>query len=263
MAVAGDLTWRCLHPFTLDQYPRERSSPSGTLDGAGRGEGPRSVAELHPGANGRAATLTHAPTMPSAPRGLVDQYLRLAAVLQKAQVERGVRTVSVTSALPQAAKTMAAVNLARILSESCGRRVLLVDADLRNPTVHQVIRIANDVGLGDVLQSTTHGLPFIEVSPLLSVLTAGQSEASLTAPASERMRLLLDDCADRFDWLLLDSPPLGVPPDVPLLAHRSDAVLFVIDAESEPFPVVERALAALGRNCVIGTVLSGIPEYGV
>ena len=77
----------------------------------------------------------------------LEQYRRLAAVLHEDQVQRQLKTVMITSALPQEGKTLTLVNLALTLSESYARRVLVIDADLRWPGLHTVLDIPNDRGL--------------------------------------------------------------------------------------------------------------------
>src|SRR5262245_8289896 len=118
----------------------------------------------------------------------VEQYRRLAASLHDAQIAKGLKVVTVTSALPRDGKTLTTVNLALTLSESYSRRVLVIDADLRRPAVHQILGLRNRAGLNEVLHGEIQELPFITVSPTLTVLTAGRSQsAPLAGLASERM----------------------------------------------------------------------------
>lgn len=188
-----------------------------------------------------------------------EQYRRLAAALHDAQVEKGLKTLMVTSAVPKDGKTLTVVNLALTLSESYGRRVLLVDADLRRPSVHEVLGTHNERGLSEVLASNRMELPLHQVSDRLWVLPAGRSEESpLAALSSDRMRKFLDDVAGRFDWVLLDTPPVGLLPDAQVLGRLVHAAIFVIRARVTPFAAVDRAIADLGRECIIGTVLNGV-----
>ena len=99
----------------------------------------------------------------------VEQYRRLAGTLHELQVEQGLKTLMVTSALPKEGKTLTVVNLALTLSESCRRRVLLIDADLRRPFIHEVFQLPNVRGLNDVLGSERGELPLQPVSEHLSV----------------------------------------------------------------------------------------------
>jgi Mrp family chromosome partitioning ATPase len=121
--------------------------------------------------------------------------------------------------------------------------------------------VRNQIGLSEALHGDWHELPLIEVSPLLTLLPAGQPEPNpLAALTSARMRVLLDECAALFDWVVLDTPPVGLLPDAQLLARLTQAVVFVIGAGSTPFPVAEKAIAELGRECIIGTILNGLEE---
>lgn len=191
-----------------------------------------------------------------------EQYRRLAATLHEAQAEKGLKTVMVTSAVPREGKTLTTVNLAYTLSESYGRRVLLIDADLRRPSIHDVLGLRNDRGgLSDVLRSDRLEAPTIQVTPRLSVLLSGRPDQNpLAGLSSERMRALLADAGSRFDWVLLDTPPVGLLTDAQVLGRIAQAAIFVIRAGSTPFAAVQRAIDDLGRDCVIGTVLNGVDE---
>jgi len=250
---------------TLEQYPHERPPSSNGGDRASRAERDQpGVAALLAGSRGRLASVqadSEIKLVMSAGPVLVEQYRRLAAALHDAQSERGLRTVMITSARPQEGKTLTAINLALTLSKSYARRLLLIDADLRQPSLHERLGVRNQIGLSEALHAGWHELPLIEVSPLLTLLPAGQPEPNpLAALTSARMRVLLDECAARFDWVLLDTPPVGLLPDAQLLARLTQAVVFVIGAGSTPFPEVEKAIAELGRECIIGTVLNGLEE---
>lgn len=191
----------------------------------------------------------------------VEQYRRLAATLHELQVERGLKTVMVTSAVPQEGKTLTVANLALTLSGSYGRRVVLVDADLRRPSVYKVFGISNDSGLSDTLRGRGPDLTIEEVLPRLSVVPGGTPDANpMAGLTSDRMRGLLEDLAARFDWVLLDAPPVGLLPDGQLLARLARAVIFVVRAGTTPFQVVERAMTELGRDYIVGTVLNRAAE---
>ena len=168
----------------------------------------------------------------------------------------------ITSALPQEGKTLTIVNLALTLSESYGRRVLVIDADLRCPSLHTILDIPNNRGLSEALVDGQHELPFTDVSARLSALTAGNSAATpLAGLSSQRMRDLLDTCAARFDWVLIDTPPVGVLPDAQVVARLVGEVILVIGAGSTPAAAIERAVAELGGpDAITGTVLNRVEE---
>jgi capsular exopolysaccharide synthesis family protein len=189
----------------------------------------------------------------------VEQYRRLAAILHDLQAEHGLKTIMVTSAVPAEGKTLTVSNLALTLSESYHQRVLLIDADLRRPSVHTVFGISNSAGLSELVAAGTTSMPVVQLSRYLSVLTAGRQVASLLAMlTSERMRTVVDHAAARFDWVLLDTPPVGLLPDAQLVARLTQGVLLVIGAGSTPYSLVQRAIAEVGPERVIGSVLNRV-----
>ncbi len=188
----------------------------------------------------------------------LEQYRRLAATLHRRQAERRIKTVLVASTMAGEGKTLTAVNLALTFSESYGRNVLLIDGDLRRPTTHDVLEVPNILGSGVGLTTETdQKLSLIQVSPRLSVLTAGQPDADpMSRLASDRMRRVLAEAAAQFDWVIIDTPPVGAVPDANLLATMADVVLLVVQAGKTPARLVQRTAEALGRERVIGVVLN-------
>jgi protein-tyrosine kinase len=196
-----------------------------------------------------------------APPASIEQYRRLAATLHHLQAEQGLKRLMVTSAAPQEGKTLTVVNLAITLSESYRRRVLLIDADLRRPSIHDVFGISNQYGLCDALRPGARPLQFSRVSPMLWVLPAGPTDANpMGALASDRMERLLDEVGSSFDWILLDAPPVALMADAGLLARLTRAVIVVIGAGSTPYALVEKVVAELGRENIIGTVMNRVEE---
>jgi protein-tyrosine kinase len=190
-----------------------------------------------------------------------EQYRRLAGSLHQQQTETGLKTLMVTSSMPREGKTLTVTNLALTLSQSYKRRVLLIDADLRRPSVHEVLRLPNSAGLSECLRSPKGRPALVEVSPLLSVLTAGKLDADpMAGLTSERMGSLLEEWSAEFDWILLDAPPVGLMPDANLLARLTRAVVFVIAAGTTSHKVIERAIGQIGREFIIGTVLNRIDD---
>jgi protein-tyrosine kinase len=191
----------------------------------------------------------------------VEQYRRLAAVLHDLQAQHGLKTVMVTSAAPKEGKTLTAANVALTLSESYHQRVLLVDADLRRPSVHHVFGIPNGAGLGDLVSGGRHTIPAVQISPTLSVLTAGRrAPTPLAMLTSDRMRDVVTDAMTRYDWVLLDTPPVGFLPDGQLVSRLSEGVLFVVAAGVTPYALVQRAITDLGADRIIGTVLNRVDK---
>lgn len=187
-----------------------------------------------------------------------EQYRRLAAALHRSRELTGVRVVMITSAAVGEGKTLTASNLALTLSESYQKKVLLIDADLRRPAVQSVFRLPDGPGLGEGLMSTSgRKMPVHRVSSLLSVITAGRPTSDpISRLTSERMRRLLDEARETFDWVIIDTPPVALLPDANLLSRMIDGAILVIRANGPSYQLVQRAVEAIGRDKIIGTVLN-------
>jgi capsular exopolysaccharide synthesis family protein len=194
-------------------------------------------------------------TLQTAP---VEQYRRLAARLHLAQAEAGTRAVMITSAVASEGKTLTATNLALTLSSSYKRRVLLIDADLRRPGVHELFGLPNVTGLNDgVRAEVDRKVPLLAVSEYLSVLTAGRPDPDpMSVLTSDRMRRILADATRSFDWVIVDTPPVAVLSDAHLLTRLVDSVVLVIKAGSTQHAAITRAVEAVGRDRILGVVLN-------
>jgi capsular exopolysaccharide synthesis family protein len=189
----------------------------------------------------------------------VEQYRRLASALFSLQRGRSFKVLMVTSAAPREGKTLTSSNLAMTLSELYGQRVLLIDGDLRRPSIHEVFGIPNTAGLSDGLLTPDKRLQLVQVTPQLSILPGGCPDVnSMAGLISERMRAVLKEAADRFDWVILDSPPVGLISDARIMADLVDGVIVVIGAGSTPHQAIERAVEELGRDRIVGTVLNRV-----
>jgi protein-tyrosine kinase len=197
---------------------------------------------------------------PDGDPGLIEQFRRLAATLHHAQQASGIRSVMVSSAVPGDGKTLTAVNLALVLAESYRYNVLLIDADLRRPSIPNVVDLGKGSGLSEALRAVKEQkLALVPVTPRLTLLPAGQPIAnSIEALTSPRMRQILDEATARFDWVILDAPPVGPTADARLLTQLVGGTLFVIHAGHTQFPDVEKAINALGRDQILGVVLNGV-----
>ena len=195
---------------------------------------------------------------PGLPTHVVEQYRRLGATLHQAQRDQGIRIVMITSAVPHEGKTLVASNVALVLSTSYGRSVLLVDGDLRRPTVHSVFGLSNTTGIADALNDgTADALVPLQVTPNLSVLVAGTPQSDpMQIVTGAGMQRLLATAADKYDWVILDSPPIAILPDAHLLAAGIDRAVVVIEAARTPYDAVQKAIDTIGAERVIGAVLN-------
>lgn len=194
---------------------------------------------------------------------LAEQFRQLSAVLHKAQLAQGIKVVMVTSAVPADGKTMTAINLAYMLSDSYKRGVLLIDADLRRPAIGVVEGAIRTAGLSEALKSQAEKpINVIELTPTLTLLPAGAPDPDPTSGlTSSRMRLILEEAADRFDWVILDVPPLAPVSDASLLAEMVDGAIFVVRSGWSQFPLVQKAIDSLGKDKILGVVLNAAEQH--
>lgn len=160
----------------------------------------------------------------------------------------GPKVMAVTSAQPLEGKTTTAVNMAMALAVG-GSRVLLVDADMRRPSVHKALRMTNDRGLSQLLAGQARMREVVQRThdPNLLVITAGRTPANPSELlASDRMRALVSGLeTGPFDWVIIDTPPVLAVTDSVIVAPLVDGVTFVIGSEMTRWRLAERAVETL------------------
>src|SRR4029079_3603297 len=138
------------------------------------------------------------------------------------------RVVIVTSPMPGDGKTTVAVNLAGTIARQ-GKKVVLIDADLRRGVVHSVFQLPRSPGLSDVLTSVIDvggAIRVLELAPgrVLHILTRGTPNAD-PAHVLGPVESLVTQMASEFDWVIIDSPPINVVADAALLGATGSGVL--------------------------------------
>jgi len=173
------------------------------------------------------------------------------------------RVIAVTSSQPLEGKTTTACNLATALALG-GSRVLLIDADMRRPGLHQVMGVPNEMGLSQLLVGQSRVREAVQRTnePNLFVITAGRTPPNPSELlASDRMKGFLANLAHGpFDWVVLDTPPVLAVTDAVVLASQVSAVVFVVGSEMTRRVHAERALTTLraGKPRSIGVVLNRV-----
>jgi capsular exopolysaccharide synthesis family protein len=200
------------------------------------------------------------------PRSSVaEAYRTLRSNIEFSSVDAPIQTLLVTSAMPGEGKTVTATNLAVVFAQA-GRRVLLVDADLRKPGVHVLFKLPNFQGLTTLLRRDEASIETVvqrTEQDNLQVLTTGPlppNPAELLG--SQRMRAILEQLKAGYDLLVLDSPPVQAVADAAILSSFMDGSLFVIDAAKSRRRAVHQARETLDRAGahVVGAVLNRIPS---
>ena len=226
------------------------SPPLGTVP---RMRGPRDPSDVR-----RLITL-HSPRSAAA-----EAYRTLRTNIEFASIDGSLKTLLVTSSVPGEGKTVTAANLAVVFAQA-GRRVLLVDADLRKPGAHRMFDLPNSEGLTTLVggnKATLDGVARPTEEPNLRVVTSGPlppKPAELMG--SQRMLAVLEQLKSGADLLIFDSSPLLVVSDSVILSSFLDGTVLVIDAGRSRERAVRQARDALknaGAN-VLGIVLNRVP----
>jgi len=143
------------------------------------------------------------------------------------------------------------------LSESFRRRVLLIDGDLRRPMLDKILNARAPQGLSHALTGNDPIARVVAISERLSLLSGGRAERDPSGMlTSDRMRHLIEDAMKSFDWVLVDTPPVAVFSDAALLSMLTDGVILVVRASSTPIAQIQRGIAAVTPERIIGTVLN-------
>jgi Mrp family chromosome partitioning ATPase len=168
-----------------------------------------------------------------------EQYRRLAATLHRIQATSGLRVVMIGSAVAGEGKTLTAANLALTFSESYDKDVLLIDADLRRPSLARTFGIPGSPGLSDFLLRGHEGkLPLQRVSQRFVGPARRPCQRRSDGGADLRTHAATDrrGAARPFDWVIIDTPPIGLMTDASLLAAMADGTVFVVKANATPVP---------------------------
>lgn len=191
---------------------------------------------------------------------VAEQFRALRGRIDAVAAQRQVCTIAVTSAMPGEGKTTSAVNLAVVTSLSVGKRVLLIDCDLRRPKVHRTLGLQPEVGLAEVLMneaSLDEAIMKAEGINLEVLAVRGRPANPSELLGSARMREVVKEVAERYDRVILDTPAALGLPDAKAVADLCDGVVMVVRADSTKQEEVETMLEILDRNRVLGLVLNG------
>jgi non-specific protein-tyrosine kinase len=192
-----------------------------------------------------------------------EAYRSLAATVQFAYADRQLQTIGITSAAAGEGKSNTTANLAIALAEG-GRRVIVVDADLRRPGQHTLFGLDRKDGLSNMLMGDQTQLPLLDTqTPGVRVLTSGPTPANpLEALGSRRFDHILALARAQADFVLVDTPPAGALADAAVLAPRLDGMLLVVSAGRTKRDLARRAREQLERvNAnLLGVVLTDVRE---
>ncbi|MFD1359112.1 CpsD/CapB family tyrosine-protein kinase [Fictibacillus halophilus] len=189
-----------------------------------------------------------------------EQYRTIRTNIQFASVDKEFKTLMVTSSGPGEGKSTTAANLAVVLAQQ-GKRVLLIDGDLRKPTVHYTFKVSNIYGVTNVL---TRQMPLKDTVvktkiPDLDVLPSGPVPPNPSELInSKSMDNLIEEAQGFYDYILFDTPPVLAVTDGQLLSSKVDGVILVVSSGKTEVEAAVKARDLLlhAKAKVIGTVLN-------
>lgn len=208
---------------------------------------------LHPGTR---IALHSDPMSPGADR---FRYLRMR--LRELAHAGQLKTLLITSPLPRDGKSTVTMNLATALAERGKRAVLVIEADLHHPTLVEHLNLEMGPGLAECLSDDLNAMSTVRrLEPLgWYLMPAGESQENPTELLqSEALNRVLLEVSEHFDWILIDSPPVLPLIDSISLARHANATLLVAREGLTPDDAIERTIALLGRQRVLGVVLNGV-----
>jgi capsular exopolysaccharide synthesis family protein len=201
---------------------------------------------------------------------VVEQFRGLRSHLAQARVDAPLKTVLISSGIASEGKSFVALNLAASVARGSRNRVLLIDGDLRRPTLHHWLGASNKPGLSEYLDRTAEQSEILQrndaknnektlLSGLanLAFIAAGAcADNSSELIISSRLESLIASVSQHFDWIFIDSPPILSVPDAVDLARVADGVLLVIRDAKTPYQAIQRAQAAFRQSRLLGVVLN-------
>jgi capsular exopolysaccharide synthesis family protein len=214
---------------------------------------------VHVGNLDRTVPRIFARDLPQSPSN--EAYQMLQANLKFLSSDKEIKAIVVTSSVPKEGKSEVSANLAATMAQ-VGRRVLLIDADMRHPSQHHIWELTNAVGLSNILVGEAEFTTAVqEVMPRLDVLSSGVIPPNPVALLdSKRMASLIETFSKNYDFVIVDTPPLLGIADAPILGKMADGILLVVRPRVVDSPNAKAAkefLTRTGQN-VLGLVANDV-----
>ena len=192
-----------------------------------------------------------------------ESYRTLRTNIQYSSFDKEYRTIVVTSSEPGEGKTITSGNLALALAQG-ENKVLLIDCDMRKPSIHKNFRISNESGLSELLlhKKTMEDISW-KYNDNLTLIPAGKVPPNPSEMLGSRvMGTFLDEMKKHFDYIVMDTPPLGAVTDAQVLSTKVDGTILVVKAGSTKKDVVMNSVNLIKKvnGNLIGTVLNGVEK---
>lgn len=203
----------------------------------------------------------------------VEMYRSIRTNIEYSSVDKKMKILNVTSTIASEGKTTTTCNLA-VLSANKNKKVLIIDLDLRKPSVHKFFNIKNKNGLTDLLIDFSNNgnnvnlnnyLQKIEHENIINelyVITAGTETINpFEILNSERIKILIEFLRDKFDEIILDSPPSGILADGIITSKLADGTIYVIESKKTKIDLIQKTISQLKKMNIniLGVILTKVP----
>ncbi|MEH7502844.1 CpsD/CapB family tyrosine-protein kinase [Neobacillus drentensis] len=197
---------------------------------------------------------------------ITEQYRLIRNNLNFASVDKEIKTITVTSPEPSDGKTTTSANLAIVLAQQ-GKMVLLVDADLRKPSVHYAFNVSNIDGLTSVLTKDISLVEAISKTniPNLDILTSGRIPPNPSELLdSKTMEIIMEELKELYDFIIFDTPPILRVTDSQIMANKCDGVVLVVASgkTKKDRGMKAKELLEKANSQLLGVVVNGVRTKG-
>lgn len=198
---------------------------------------------------------------------LAESFRTMRTNVMFSSIDKSIKSIAITSAGPYEGKSTVSSNFAIALAQA-GSKVVIVDADLRKPKIHKLFVLPNNIGLTNILVeniSWKENIVSLEELPNLHIMTSGPIPPNpAEIVGSEKMKTLVSELKSNFDFVILDTPPVGVVTDAAIISTYADGTILVVASGNVEIEVAQRAkelLMNVNAN-ILGVALNKIPTKG-
>ena len=192
-----------------------------------------------------------------------EQYRKLRTNIELSEFNKKIQIVGITSTNAMEGKTLTAINLAEVYSQS-GKKTLLIDMDLRKPKIHRGFKLINKKGLSDIFTKKYDITDVVEhIDANLDVLPSG---SKLPYPAeflsSEQLKVFIDNLKGTYERIIIDTPPMTAVADASIISSFCDGILLVIASRDTEIHITKDIIKTLENNGanIIGSVLTRVSK---
>lgn len=187
-----------------------------------------------------------------------EEFIKVRTNIQYANIDEDLKVILFTSTKKNEGKSILCVNTAYKFSELQDTKVLLVDCDFRKPSVHKIVKLQNTNGIMDILmKKKSMDDVKVKINNSLDILFTGEIPSNPTEIlSSKKMIGIINTLKNKYDYIFIDSPPVGVVSDSSIISRYSDAIVYVMASKEVEIDYINEALKNLKDAKIIGCILN-------